>query len=128
MKTFWKVLSIVLGLFMIFAGVQHFLNPQFYSVFIPSFLPFTLFIIYASGVLEILIGLMLLISKYRYYGAWVMLVLMLIFLPIHIADVFSETPAIGSKQAAYIRLPVQFLLIALAWKIKQLQESKTNNL
>ncbi len=128
MKTFWKVLAIVLGLFMIFAGVQHFLNPQFYSVFVPSFLPFTLFIIYASGVLEILIGLMLLISKYRYYGAWAMLVLMLIFLPIHIADVFSETPAIGSKQAAYIRLPVQFLLIALAWKIKQLQESKTNNL
>ena len=43
---------------------------------------------------------------------------MLLFLPIHISDVFSEAPAVGSHNAALIRLPVQFLLIFIAWKVK----------
>ena len=57
-------------------------------------------------------------KKYETIGAWGILILMLLFLPIHIWDVFSDTPAIGSHNAALIRLPVQFLLIFIAWKVK----------
>ena len=119
MKIFWKVLRVILALFMIFAGVQHFLQPNFYIPFVPSFFPFPMFIIYASGALEVLLGIMLLISRYARQGAIGVLILMLIFLPIHVWDVFSTTPAIGSHQAAMIRLPVQFLFIAWAWKIRE---------
>ncbi len=58
------------------------------------------------------------IKKIEIIGAWGILILMLLFLPIHISDVFSETPAVGSHNAALIRLPVQFLLIFIAWKVK----------
>jgi uncharacterized membrane protein len=119
MKIVWTVVRILFALFMIYAGVQHLVKPDFYIPFVPSFLPYTTAIIYLSGIVEILLGIMLIITKYAKYGASGILVLMLIFLPIHVWDVFSNTPAIGSPQTALIRLPVQFLFIALAWKIKK---------
>lgn len=118
MKIFWIVVRVLFAFFMIFGGVQHFLKPDFYIPFVPSFLPFTTAIIYVSGIIEILLGILLFIPKYAKIGALGVLLLMLIFLPIHVWDVFSATPAIGSHEAALIRLPVQFLFIAIAWKIR----------
>ena len=118
MKVVWIVLRVIFALFMIYAGIQHFVKPDFYIPFVPSFLPFTTAIIYASGILELLFGIMLLIPKYAQQGAMGILLLMLIFLPIHVWDVFSATPAIGSHKAALIRLAVQFLFIAIAWKLR----------
>ena len=118
MRKIWLVLKVVLAMFLILGGVQHFINPTNYIPFVPSFLPFTLAIIYISGLFEILFGLALFFKKHETIGAWGILILMLLFLPIHIWDVFSETPAIGSHNAALIRLPVQFLLIFIAWKVK----------
>ena len=118
MKKIWLILKVVLAILLIFGGVQHFISPNNYIPFVPSFLPFTLAIIYLSGLFEILFGLALFFKKLETIGAWGILILMLLFLPIHIWDVFSKTPAIGSHNAALIRLPIQFLLIFIAWKVK----------
>jgi len=125
MRKIWLVLKVVLAMFLILGGVQHFINPTNYIPFVPSFLPFTLAIIYISGLFEILFGLALFFKKHETIGAWGILILMLLFLPIHIWDVFSETPAIGSHNAALIRLPVQFLLIFIAWKVKNNVSQRT---
>lgn len=117
-KVVWTVVRFLFAIFMVYAGVQHFVKPDFYIPFVPSFLPFTKAIIYASGLVEVLLGLMLIIPKYVKMGALGIMLLMLLFLPIHIWDIFSDTPAIGSSQAALIRLPIQFLFMAIAWKIK----------
>lgn len=114
----WSVLKIVFALFMIYAGVQHFLKPDFFVPFVPKFLPFKLAVVYISGVFEIGFGMLLFFKKYAKMAALGIFVLLLLFLPIHIWDVISETPVIGSKTAAWIRLPIQFLLIFLIWKIK----------
>ena len=118
MKKIWLILKVVLAIFLIFGGVQHFISPNNYIAFVPSFLPFTIAIIYLSGLFEILFGLALFFKKLETIGAWGILILMLLFLPIHIWDVFSKTPAIGSHNTALIRLPIQFLLIFIAWKVK----------
>lgn len=115
-----SVLKIVLGVFLIFGGIQHFIKPDFYIPFVPEFLPFTMPIIYVSGFVEIVVGVLVFIKRYEKIGAWGILVLMLLFLPIHIWDVFSETPAVGSQKAAFIRLVFQFLLIAISWKVKNI--------
>lgn len=114
----WNVLKIVIALFMIYAGAQHFIKPTFFMPFVPAFLPLKTTIIYVSGAIEILLGAMLFLKKYAKFGTLGIFILLILFLPIHIWDVFSETPAIGSKQAALIRLPIQFLLIFITWKIK----------
>ena len=125
MRKIWLVLKVVLAMFLILGGVQHFINPTNYIPFVPSFLPFTMAIIYISGLFEILFGLALFFKKHETIGAWGILILMLLFLPIHIWDVFSDTPAIGSHNAALIRLPVQFLLIFIAWKVKNNVSQRT---
>ncbi|NRT15417.1 putative membrane protein [Flavobacterium sp. 28A] len=117
---FWKVIKIVMAIFMIYGGVQHFTNTAFYSPFVPDFLTFKVAIIYISGIIEIAIGLMLLFKQSEGMGALGLLILMLVFLPIHVWDVFSDAPAIGSHQAALIRLPIQFIFIGISWKLKSI--------
>ena len=115
MKILVLILSVLLGLFMLYGGVNHFLMPVFYLPFVPDFLPFREAIVILSGVLEIVLGAAVLIPKSRHYAALSIMALMIIFLPVHIADVFREAPAIGSHQAALIRLPFQFVFILWSW-------------
>ncbi len=121
-STIWTGVRILFAVFMIMGGVQHFLKPEFYLPFVPSFLPFPIAIIYLSGLVEIGLGLILIFKKYARIAALGIFILMILFLPIHVWDVFSDAPAIGSHKAALIRLPFQFLFMAIAWKIKQVSE------
>ena len=123
----WSVLKIVFALFMIYAGVQHFLKPDFFVPFVPQFLPFKMAVVYISGVFEIGFGMLLFFKKYAKIAALGIFVLLLLFLPIHIWDVISETPVIGSKTAAWIRLPIQFILLFLIWKIKNISAEPLKN-
>ncbi len=113
-----QALRFILAVFMIFGGVQHFLNPDFYVPFVPSFLPMTEFFIYASGIAEIVLGVMLFLKpSFAKWGALGIFLMMIVFLPIHVRDVLVDNPAIGSHQAALIRLPLQFVLIAYSYGI-----------
>jgi uncharacterized membrane protein len=114
MKLSRKILTFLLGALMIIGGYGHFANPDMYSPFIPKFLPEDM-VNYGAGVVEIILGLGTFIPAYRKLAFFGILILMLIFLPLHIIDVFAENPAIGSHQTAYIRLPLQFVLILWAW-------------
>jgi len=42
---------------------------------------------------------------------------MMLFLPIHIWDFTKKQPVIGSKKLAFIRIPIQFLLMYLSYLI-----------
>ena len=55
------------------------------------------------------------ISRYRSVATLGIFLLMIAFLPIHVIDAFHDEPAIGSKALAYVRLPLQFVLIGWAW-------------
>ncbi len=99
---------------MISSGIYHFVNPAFYDALMPEFFP-KLLANYAAGAAEILLGVGLILPKWRVRAAWGVVILMLIFFPLHIWDLFKEQPALGSKQAAIIRIPVQFLFIAWAY-------------
>lgn len=116
MQKFKLTLTLLFGAIMILGGMMHFINPEMYYPFIPDFLPKNL-VNYAAGMLEMAAGIGAMIPRYRATGTLVILLLMLAFLPLHIIDVFKENPAIGSEQAALIRLPIQFVLIFWAWFI-----------
>lgn len=118
MKNIKPVLTKFFGIFMILGGIMHFINPSFYDAFIPDTLP-KLAINIAGGIIELSLGIGLFIAKYKQKAALGILVLMILFLPLHIWDVFRESPAIGSHTAALIRLPLQFVLIAWAWFISR---------
>lgn len=116
MKIFKFILTFLFGAFMIMGGINHFLKPAMFFPFIPNLLPKEA-VNYIAGILEIVVGVGVFIPAFRSWATLGILGLMVIFLPLHIMDVFSETPAIGSHQLALIRLPIQFVLILWAWYI-----------
>jgi uncharacterized membrane protein len=63
----------------------------------------------------IVLGIGVFIPRFRYQASMGIFILMLIFLPLHVMDFFSLEPAIGNHQAAVVRVPVQFLFLAITW-------------
>ena len=116
------ILTFLFGAFMVYGGVNHFLKPAMYFPFIPDFLPKEM-VNYLTGIVEIAVGLCAFIPKLRSQGTLGILILMVAFLPLHIMDVFKDSPAVGSHQVALIRLPFQFVFIAWAWFIHKTQTS-----
>ena len=116
MDTLLLVLKIIFGLFFTYAGVMHFIKPQFFKHFIPNFLP-KLSVNYIFGGIEIVLGVALFFSQIVKEAAAGIFILMLLFLPIHIWDLTKKRPAIGSKKLAIIRIPLQFLLMYCAYLI-----------
>ena len=106
----------ILAVLMILAGIQHFRDPAMYGPIIPDGIPKDL-VTYLSGVVELLLGVGLFLQRYRRLASFGVLILMIAFLPLHVADVFRDAPAMGSKLLAYIRLPLQFMLIGWAWLV-----------
>jgi uncharacterized membrane protein len=99
------------------AGFAHLSTPEFFLPFIPPWLPFEWFVIYASGVLELALALMLFIPRTEKWAAAGIFAMLLIYLPLHIWDLFREQPAIGSFGMAIVRVPIQFILLGLSWKL-----------
>ncbi len=115
----WKYIKFFFFLLLTIAGAVHLFFPGKYVSFVPEFLPFIMPIIYVSGVIEIALGVLLIFKKTAPYAATGIFILMLIFLPLHVFDMFRDRPAIGSHTFAILRLLLQFVLIWLAWGVKQ---------
>lgn len=116
MAVFILILRIIFGLFFGYAGFMHFKKPKFFNAFIPNFLP-KLTVNYVFGAIEFILGIGLFFNQTTKNASLGILILMFLFLPLHIWDLFKEKPAIGSKKAAIIRVPLQFLLMFLSYLI-----------
>ena len=79
-----KLLVLALGLFFIIAGINHFIQPEFYYPLIPDYLPWHGFINVFSGILEVFLGLGTLMPSSRKVSAWGIMVLMVLFIPSHV--------------------------------------------
>ncbi len=114
MKTVKLILSILFGVFLIMGGFNHFRDPNSYNQMIPDFFP-KLAVNYITGVIELVLGFGVIIPRFRHSSALGIMILMILFLPIHVWEVFRDNPTFGSHITAMIRLPIQFVLIAWAW-------------
>ena len=117
MKSKIKTLSIIImTLFYIMAGTNHFINPDWYVRIVPPILPFKTAIVYISGILEIILGTLLIFPKRRFIASWGLILLLVAVYPANIyvaltnGEVMDTTPLI-----AWGRLPFQFVFIGLAY-------------
>ena len=120
----YKTLTIfVMGVMYVFIGIKHFTDPQYFLDIVPPQLPFKLFLVYLTGLIEIVGGTAILSSKTRKAGAYLLIFLLVSVFPANIYLYVSETPQslIGvSKMDALIRMPFQIPLILLAfWHSKE---------
>ena len=112
------ILKIIFGAFFMFAGVMHIIKPNFFKHFIPNGFP-KLTVNYIAGIVEFSVGIGLFFPQTASYAAIGIFILLVLFLPIHIWDATKERPAIGSKIIAYVRIPLQFLLMYGAYLLYQ---------
>ena len=111
-----QILKWIFAAGFVLAGANHFYNTDFYLKIMPPVFPAPLFLIYLSGVFEIVLGALLLVPKLTRLAAYALIALLLAVFPANIymaanAAMFSEY----SPTALYARLPLQIVLIALVF-------------
>ena len=117
MKSKIKTLSIIImTLFYIMAGTNHFINPDWYVRIVPPILPFKTAIVYISGILEIILGSLLIFPKTRFIAGWGLIILLVAVYPANIYVALTNGEAMDiTPLIAWGRLPFQFVLIGLAY-------------
>jgi uncharacterized membrane protein len=116
MRRLKLIMKYVLAVFFVLAGLYHFINPDYYLSIMPPYLPWHLFLIYLSGFFEVLLGGMLLVTKFVRIAAWGMIALLIAIFPanVHMAVNPELYPDIN-PMALWIRLPLQGVLAAWAY-------------
>jgi len=108
----------LLTVFMVVAGVNHFLRPDDYVAMMPGYLPAPLELVYLSGVAEILGGLGLILERTRRAAAWGLIALLVAVFPANLNMAVHHLPLAGRPLptwALWGRLPLQLVLIAWAY-------------
>ncbi|MDR9395878.1 DoxX family membrane protein [Pontimonas sp.] len=126
------IARIVLGAALIFAGLGHltFGRAEFQAQ-VPPWLPFEAdFVVVASGVVEITLGVLLVVARrYRRQVGWVTAAFFVVIFPGNVSQYLSETDAFGlnSDTARFTRLFFQPLLILWAlWATNALARKTTH--
>jgi uncharacterized membrane protein len=119
-----KFLRFLLIAFYAFAGLYHFINPEFYHGLIPDYLPFPELINYISGVLEIVLAVGVAIPKYRLIAVKGIIILLILFIPSHIYFITMgscvEDGLCVSPWVAWARLIIIHpLLLLWAWVVRK---------
>jgi len=122
-----KYISILtMSIFYINVGMKHFIEPNWFLHIIPPLLsPIGLELVYLSGYYEIVFGAMLIVPMFRKMGAYFLILLLLAVYPANLYLAFYDQPqqliGISSFAASWVRLPIQFIFLGLAyWHSKEI--------
>jgi uncharacterized membrane protein len=106
-----------LGLFLVAAGIGHFLAPEAFLAQTPTWLPAREAIVLVSGVVEMALGLALLVVRtHRRTLGWVVAAFFVAILPGNVHQAVTGTVAFGldTPTARWARLAFQPLLVLWA--------------
>ena len=108
-----------MGTLVTLAGVMHFANPTFFDDIVPPWLPPSeRFWTYASGVAELIVGPLLIVERTRRIGAVSAIALFVAVYPANLYMTWDWRDRPWNEQiVAYGRLPLQFVIVWLAWKV-----------
>ncbi len=114
------LLRIILALIFIAAGMLHFLKPAPYIAIMPPWLPAHALLVQLSGVAELIGGIGLLLERTRRTAGIGLIVLLVMILPANVQMLLNYqargAPS-GEITLLWLRLPLQFLLIAAVWSV-----------
>ncbi len=100
------------------AGINHFVNPEFYFPLIPEFLGYPRLINTISGIAEMLLALGLIFERTRKLSAWGILLMLIAFIPSHVYFIQLDGCVDGGLCTglliAWVRLVVVHPLL-IAW-------------
>ena len=127
LRIFKNITVYIMSLLYIIVGFRHFIDPEFFIIIVPPYISCKNEVVLISGLLEIIMGVLLLFKETRKIGSWGIILLLIAVFPANIYLYLSEVPQdmLGiSKKQALLRIPFQIPLIILAYWHSQESESK----
>ncbi|NHF60267.1 hypothetical protein FK220_013010 [Flavobacteriaceae bacterium TP-CH-4] len=117
-----RILKYGLVFFYIIAGINHFINPEFYEGLIPDYLPYPDFLNYLSGFLELGLGVLVLFPDTQKWACYGIILLLILLMPSHVyfIEIGScvENSLCIAPWVSWVRLIVIHpLLMFWAWKV-----------
>lgn len=107
----------LLGIILIIAGFFHFKYPKIYERIIPPYIPAKSTVVILTGALEMVLGLVLLNPGTQKIAAWAVIVMLLLFLPVHLYMLQNKKASLKwPRWALVLRIPLQFGLIYWAYQ------------
>jgi uncharacterized membrane protein len=111
-----SVLRYVMAAFYVWAGVNHFARPDFYLNLMPAYIPLHTELVYLSGIVEIVLGVLVAIPRTAALAAWGIILMLIAFLPVHVHmlvnnHLYPEAPT----SVLWLRFPIQALFILWAY-------------
>lgn len=120
----WSVSAAhALAIMLVMTGTAHFMPasvtvmPNYADMvaMVPPFVPFPGFMVLASGVLELLAALGLILTRTRWVAGWALVPLLLLLLPANIYAALNDVPFAGEPASPlWQRIPEQVLYIGFA--------------
>ena len=115
MNSIKAISKYVLAIFMIVAGIMHFVNPTFFLKIMPPYLPLHEELVLVSGVFEVFVGLLLLVPQTSRLAGWGIVALLVAVFPANLylyqhQDILPASPIIH-----LLRLPLQGVFIFWAY-------------
>tara|TARA_E500000331_G_scaffold139591_1_gene136510 strand:+ start:709 stop:1104 length:396 start_codon:yes stop_codon:yes gene_type:complete len=111
------ILALIYGIPFILIGIEHFKEPQKFVDIVPKYMPFALFLVYLTGVMEILVGLGIIYPDTREITGRLTVLFLLAIYPANFNMWINDVPFNGTRlttQGHLFRLSVQILLIIAA--------------
>jgi uncharacterized membrane protein len=117
-----RIALVVLGLFFIAAGINHFVHAGVYVRIVPPWLPAPALLVQISGIAETLGGIGVLVPKTRRLAGVGLIALLVAVVPANVQmaqhpELYAD---IGTALVFYVRLPLQLVLIAWVWWVCRL--------
>ena len=124
------VLALIYGVPFILIGIEHFREPQKFVDIVPKYMPFALFLVYLTGVMEVVGGLGIIYPETREITGRLMVLFLLAIYPANFNMWINDIPYNGTRlttQGHLVRLSIQILLIVAALGFSgDLQKIKRN--
>ncbi len=106
----------LIGVLFILAGMNHFRKPKIYEGIMPPYIPAHNSMVMLSGIAEMILGFMILNKNTQESAAWGIIVMLILYIPVHIYMLQNEKAAMKlPKWVLIIRLPLQFVLMYWAY-------------
>lgn len=120
-----KIALYIMAVLYILAGINHFVNSSAYVAIVPVWLPRHAMLVYASGVAEIVLGILLMPRATRTLAAWGIIALLVVVFPANV-QMMQDYIAMQNPYVllTILRLPLQLVLIWWAWLYTRKPASK----
>ncbi|WEA02495.1 DoxX family protein [Mucilaginibacter sp. SJ] len=117
----WNIMlsgNVAMMLMLWFASLGHFMFTKGMVMMMPAFIPFKGTLVYLTGVMEIILGPLLIVNATRYTAGIILLVMFVVMLP---ANINAAMKHVNFEKATYdgsgtgylwFRIPLQILFIA----------------